>query len=158
VSIGTTVLRKKEGSFDFVYPRFALRLGGAAGDGLQLSGLLFQRFLNRLGYYVFGFPGTQSTIRGGHVWQHVEFSSESLHSFDRPIDLLVAFTTETLEIHLRDIKQNGFLLVDSDRVSTQDYATEIKTRGIYLFEIPLRTMARNIDRKIQLLQGRLFNC
>ncbi|MFW9853939.1 MAG: 2-oxoacid:acceptor oxidoreductase subunit alpha [Candidatus Thorarchaeota archaeon] len=151
MSVGTAVLLKKEGSLDFAYPRFALRLGGAAGDGLQLAGLLFQRFLNRLGYYVFGFPGTQSTIRGGHVWQHVEFSSEALHSFDRPIDLLVALTTETLEIHLRDLKQNGLLVVDSDRVNTQDYAAEIKTRGIALFEIPLKSLARSIDRKTPVL-------
>lgn len=151
MSSGTAVLLEKERSFDFIYPRFALRLGGAAGDGLQLAGLLFQRFFNRLGYYVFGFPGTQSTIRGGHVWQHVEFSSDPLHSFDRPINLLVAFNTETLEIHLRDIKQNGLLLVDSDRVNIQDFAAEIKTRGIYLFEIPLKTMARNIDRRIPVL-------
>jgi pyruvate/2-oxoacid:ferredoxin oxidoreductase alpha subunit len=54
--------------------RFAIRFGGAAGDGLQSTGRLLQKYFNRLSYYVQGFPGTQSTIRGGHVWQHVEFS------------------------------------------------------------------------------------
>ena len=57
-----------------------MRWGGFAGDGLQSTGILLQKYFNSLGYYVQGFPGTQSTIRGGHVWQHVEISSSMMHS------------------------------------------------------------------------------
>ena len=68
--------------------RFSMRWGGFAGDGLQSTGILLQKYFNSLGYYVQGFPGTQSTIRGGHVWQHVEISSSMMHSHDRKLNLL----------------------------------------------------------------------
>ena len=85
--------------------RFAIRFGGAAGDGLQSTGRLLQKYFNRLSYYVQGFPGTQSTIRGGHVWQHVEFSSSQIYSHTRELDLLVSFQNLAIDVHLRDVKK-----------------------------------------------------
>lgn len=129
------------------FHRFAIRWGGAAGDGLQSAGNLFQKFLNRLGYYVCGFPGTQSTIRGGHIWQHVEFSSKPLLSFNRPLDLLVAISRETLDVHLRDLKNNRWLLYNSDKIKLNEFQTEITERNIMTFELPMLSLAKEIDRK-----------
>ena len=89
--------------------RLALRWGGVAGDGLQSTTLLFGKYLSRLNYFINIFPGTQSTIRGGHVWTHLEFSSRKFYSFDRHVEILVAFNEQTLDVHLKDLKQNGLL-------------------------------------------------
>ncbi|MHA2112526.1 MAG: 2-oxoacid:acceptor oxidoreductase family protein [Candidatus Hodarchaeales archaeon] len=97
----------KDSSNNNGYDRFSLRWGGAAGDGLRFIGILLQKYFNRLGYYVQGFPGTQSTIRGGHVWQHIEFSTQKFGSFDSQLDLLIAFNSVTLDVHLHNLKKHG---------------------------------------------------
>ena len=53
--------------------RIGIRWGGIAGDGLQATGVLFSKFLNKLGYFSYGFHGTQSTISGGHILYHLEY-------------------------------------------------------------------------------------
>lgn len=134
-----------------IISRFSMRWGGAAGDGLQSTGNLLQRYLNRLGYYVQGFPGTQSTIRGGHVWQHVEFSSDQILSFDRPLDLLVAFNTQSLEVHLRDVKDTGILLYDSEKVDLASYQKDLESRGIRQVAVPLTSISREVDLQTPIL-------
>jgi 2-oxoglutarate ferredoxin oxidoreductase subunit alpha len=129
--------------------RLSIRWGGSAGDGLQSTGIVFQKYLNRLGYYVEGFPGTQSTIRGGHVWQHVELSSEAIHSFDRTLDILVALNPETVDVHLRDVKTSGFLFYNSDSISWEKH--NHGGQNINVFAIPLRTLSREIDLKSSVL-------
>ncbi|MHA2251153.1 MAG: 2-oxoacid:acceptor oxidoreductase subunit alpha [Candidatus Kariarchaeaceae archaeon] len=131
--------------------RFAMRWGGVAGDGLQSTGLLIQKYFNRLGYYVHGFPGTQSTIRGGHVWQHIELSSKQIPSYDQVLDLLVGLNNQTLEIHLKDIKNDGFIIYNSDKVKIEDFSIEISTKKLNLLPVPLTTLARQIDRKTGVL-------
>jgi 2-oxoglutarate ferredoxin oxidoreductase subunit alpha len=133
------------------YERFSLRWGGAAGDGLQYIGIILQKYLSQIGYYVQGFPGTQSTIRGGHVWQHVEFAARRFGSFDRPLDLLIAFNSITLDVHLQDLKKDGFLIYNSDMKTNKDYKAKIKERKIQIIEIPMRTLVKEIDRTLPVL-------
>ncbi len=133
------------------FSRFAIRWGGAAGDGLQSTGLLFQKFLNKIGYFVFGFAGTQSTIRGGHVWQHVEFSCNPIENFDRPLDLLIAMDTQSLEAHINDLKDQRILLYNSDKTSIDKYETILIQKRIHAFGIPLQTLIKEIDPKNPIL-------
>ncbi|MHA1977338.1 MAG: 2-oxoacid:acceptor oxidoreductase subunit alpha [Candidatus Hodarchaeales archaeon] len=149
--ISDTEYPLKDSSREGEYNRFSLRWGGAAGDGLQYIGLLLQKYLNRIGYFVQGFPGTQSTIRGGHVWQHVEFATKQIRSFDRPLDLLIAFNSVTLDVHLQDLKKNGFLIFNSDMKHSGNHEKVIATREIQVIEIPLKTLAKEIDRSTPVL-------
>lgn len=58
-----------ESVFDYkTIDRLGIRWGGVAGDGLQSVGLSLAKYLIKVGYFSFGFPGTQSTIRGGHIY------------------------------------------------------------------------------------------
>ena len=127
--------------------RYAIRIGGVAGDGLQSTGSLLQKYFNRLGYYVVGHPGTQSTIRGGHVWQHVEISSQEIFSFDRPLNFLIALSEETLEVHLRDMKENSYVLINADKVKIEKFHQELIQRKIKVLSFPLSKLSREIDVK-----------
>jgi 2-oxoglutarate ferredoxin oxidoreductase subunit alpha len=133
------------------YGRLSLRWGGSAGDGLQSTGILFQKYLNRLGFFSEGFPGTQSTIRGGHVWQHVELSTEQIYNFDRKLNVLVALNPDTLDIHFRDVKSPGFLFYNSDTITIENFQQKEIRNDIQLFAIPLRTLSRKIDLKASVL-------
>ncbi|MCY3410684.1 MAG: 2-oxoacid:acceptor oxidoreductase subunit alpha [Candidatus Heimdallarchaeota archaeon] len=131
--------------------RFSMRWGGQAGDGLQSTGNLIQKYLNRLGYHLYGFPGTQSTIRGGHVWQHIEFSSSPLSYFTRRIDLLIAMQPIALKVHLRDIKDGGLLVINSDKVQLDEWKNHIEARRIQVIEVPMAKLAREIEMRVQVL-------
>ncbi len=146
-----SVTAVNEINFPQILQRFGLRIAGAAGDGLQSTGLLIQKYLNRLGYYVIGHPGTQSTIRGGHVWQHVELSSEEIMSFQRKLNLVIALNTQSVEIHISDIIDNGYLLINSDKVKLDNFTDEIVRRNINVISIPLTTFAREIEIKTGVL-------
>jgi len=133
-----------------LFNRFSMRWGGFAGDGLQSTGLLLQKYFNKLGYYVHGSPGTQSTIRGGHVWQHVEINTTPFSSFDRPLDLLVALNSETIDVHGRDMRPTGVILYNADNVSSSDLSTYIE-KGIMAIGLELTQMARKVDLQTSVL-------
>jgi len=127
-----------------------MRWGGIAGDGLQSTGLLLQKYFNKLGFFVQGTPGTQSTIRGGHVWQHVEISSKPMKSYDRPLNLLIALNDQALEVHGRDLREDGMILFNQDNVS--DNALEpYRERGLSVLGIHLTALAREVDLQTPIL-------
>ena len=136
---------------ELTFTRFEFCWGGQAGDGLQSAGLTLSKYFNRLGYYVHGVPGTQSTIRGGHIFELMAISTSPIHSHNRELDLVVAFTTQTLEVHLRDLKQNGFLIYNSDAVEISKYADILKTNKIRCIDIPLTSLQKKIGPKITVL-------
>ncbi|NDB28179.1 2-oxoacid:acceptor oxidoreductase subunit alpha [archaeon] len=128
--------------------RFSMRWGGFAGDGLQSTGILLQKYFNSLGYYVQGFPGTQSTIRGGHVWQHVEISSSMMHSHDRKLNLIVALNEQTLEVHCRDLKDDGIILYNSTKIK-EDKLEEYN--NFRIIPLAMSEIARSVDLQTSVL-------
>ncbi|MHA2503292.1 MAG: 2-oxoacid:acceptor oxidoreductase subunit alpha, partial [Candidatus Kariarchaeaceae archaeon] len=126
-----------------------MRWGGAAGDGLQSTGLLLQKYFNRLGYHVQGFPGTQSTIRGGHVWQHVEIAEDRIESFDRPLDILVCLNKQTLQIHGRDMKEAGVVIYNGESITDEERNHFPDSCTLIL--APLTKMAREVNLQTPVL-------
>ncbi|MHA1990295.1 MAG: 2-oxoacid:acceptor oxidoreductase subunit alpha [Candidatus Hodarchaeales archaeon] len=133
------------------YDRFAICWGGEAGDGLQSAGLMLSKFFNRLGYYVHSVPGTQSTIRGGHLWQQIEISSKELKSHNRKLNMLIAFTAQTLHVHLRDLEKDGILIYNSDKAVIEQYNEELEEKSISIIPLRLTTLGKEIDSKTPVL-------
>lgn len=133
--------------------RIGIRWGGIAGDGLQATGVLFSKYLNKLGYFSIGFPGTQSTIRGGHIWYHTEFSSTKFEYFDRTCDILIAFNNQSLDVHLRDLKKKGILIINSDTDTIEEYSDAIKSKEIAVLNIPFNSLVKEIDPKLMILKN-----
>ncbi len=133
--------------------RIGIRWGGIAGDGLQATGILLSKFLNKIGFFSFGFPGTQSTIRGGHIWFHTEFSNTEFSFFDRTCDVLIAFNSQSLVVHLRDLKKKGILIINSDTDTIDDYKESIDSKEIIVLTIPLNTLVKEIDPKLMILKN-----
>src|SRR3990172_2714915 len=131
--------------------RYALCWGGQAGDGLQSAGTILAKFLNSVGYYVHGVPGTQSTIRGGHIWEQIEFSTDKIYCHDRQLNMLVAFSDQTLTVHLRDLIPGGILIFNSDKVSIGLFQTDLQKKNISIIDVPLIALAKEADPKTQVL-------
>ncbi|MDH5647610.1 MAG: 2-oxoacid:acceptor oxidoreductase subunit alpha, partial [Candidatus Heimdallarchaeota archaeon] len=117
----------------------------------QSTGLLMQKYFNSLGYSVFGIPGTQSTIRGGHVWQHLQVAITRIDHFDEELDVLFALNKQTLDVHFNNVKNNGIIITNSDIVNTDEFNIKIVEKEIHLVSLPLTTNARNIESRSLIL-------
>ena len=115
-----------------------IRIGGAAGDGVESSGAGLCQALARGGLYVFGLPDYYSRIRGGHNFFSIRVSDQSLYSHAEPVHLLLALTEETIPRHRDKIVEGGAIVYDSGQV--QDLPPHGK--GIQFLPIPLSEMAK----------------
>jgi 2-oxoglutarate ferredoxin oxidoreductase subunit alpha len=115
-----------------------IRIGGAAGDGVESSGAGLCQALARGGLHVFGLPDYYSRIRGGHNFFSVRISDQSLYSHEEPVHLLLALTEETIPRHRDKIVEGGAIVYDSGQV--QDLP--LHGKGIQFLPIPLSEMAK----------------
>ena len=90
-----------------------IRIGGAAGDGVESSGTGFCKALTRAGLYVFGLPDAYSRIRVGHNYYSVRISDHPLYTHDEPVHLLLALTAETLPRHREVLVPGAVVAYDS---------------------------------------------
>jgi 2-oxoglutarate/2-oxoacid ferredoxin oxidoreductase subunit alpha len=90
--------------------KFTILFGGKAGQGPNiLSILLGQALINR-GYYVFISRDYQSLIRGGHNFNILTFSEEPVYSNDSKMDLIIALDENTINLHKKELKENGHII------------------------------------------------
>jgi 2-oxoglutarate ferredoxin oxidoreductase subunit alpha len=126
--------------------KMTLRIGGAAGDGVESSGVGLCQALARGGLHVFGLPDYYSRIRGGHNFFSIRVSDQPLYSHEEPVHLLLALTEETIPRHGDKIVEGGAIVYDSSRISLEqlsgnaDYKSAL-SRGVQLLPIPLSEMA-----------------
>ena len=90
-----------------------IRIGGAAGDGVESSGAGFCKALARAGLYVFGLPDYYSRIRGGHNYYSIRVSDRPLSSHAEPVHLLLALTEETIPRHRDKVVPGGAIVYDA---------------------------------------------
>ena len=96
-----------------------IRIGGAAGDGVESSGAGLCQALARGGLHVFGLPDHYSRIRGGHNFYSIRVSDQPLYSHEEPVHLLLALTEETIRRHWDKIVKGGAIIYDSNQVSPE---------------------------------------
>ena len=114
-----------------------VRIAGANGDGIESSGDLLMRVLNRSGLYVFGYRGYQSVIRGGHVWYQVRIGDKKLFSHGRGVDILVAMNQDAITHDSPHLNANAIVLYDPSKVN----ADSLEGKGYRLVKIPMLEIA-----------------
>ena len=90
-----------------------IRIGGAAGDGVESSGSGFCQAITRGGLYVFGLPDYYSRIRGGHNFYSIRISDQPLYTHTEPVHLLLALTEETVPRHRDKMVKGGAIVYDT---------------------------------------------
>lgn len=88
-------------------------IGGEAGQGLATIGEFLSRALTRAGYAVCVTQDYMSRIRGGHNTFAVRIDPVAVAAPDEAIDLLVALSADTLDIHRRALSPNALVLADA---------------------------------------------
>ena len=116
-----------------------VRIGGAAGDGVESSGAGFCKAIARGGLHVFGLPDYYSRIRGGHNFYSIRVSEQPILSHEEPVHLLLALTEETIPRHRDKIAPGGVVAYDSNlKVSEEDLVGD----EITYLGLPMSDMAK----------------
>ena len=87
-------------------------IGGSAGQGMDTVSQLFEKILQRSGYYVFSNKDYMSRIRGGHNFIQVRFSDKPVQGHRLQADVVLAFNQETIEVHAHKLQGKGHILAD----------------------------------------------
>ena len=102
-----------------------IRLGAAAGDGIQSAGEILAKLLSRSGTYISTFNGNQSAIRGGHVWFHVHAGTHPVYSMGYGVDYLLPFTQLAYDEHYSSVNKGGIIIYDPSAVTARDLGADI---------------------------------
>jgi len=118
---------------------YTLRIGGEAGQGLQTIGGALAKIFSRTGYHVFTHQDYMSRIRGGHNFYQVRFSDQKVSASREGIDILLALDLNTIEIHKESVRNEGFILYDSE------FAKK-KFEESKFIDIPFRRIALDVGK------------
>jgi 2-oxoglutarate ferredoxin oxidoreductase subunit alpha len=126
-----------------------LRIGGAAGEGVQSTGEAFGRICARHGLQVFAYNAFQSVIRGGHTYFHIRASEKKpLCEGDR-IDVLIALDQQTADVHARLMNPGGGIIHDPTKVTIDEKHLQSGGRA---FAIPMIEYALRFE-KLPIMQN-----
>jgi 2-oxoglutarate/2-oxoacid ferredoxin oxidoreductase subunit alpha len=120
----------------------ALRVGGAAGDGVSSTAESFAKISARSGLHTWTYSSYQSVIRGGHVWTQVRGGMEPLLSHGDDPDVVLCLNQQTMDVHQADVLEGGAIIYDIDVVKPD--STKIR-KNVRLIGIPLRKRAQTLS-------------
>lgn len=98
---------------------YNILIGGAAGQGIDTTVANLEKLLKKAGYYVFTVRDFMSRVRGGHNFCLMRFDEKPVTSHSSRLDGIIAFNDETVELHSKDLKKDGFILCDS-KIKAED--------------------------------------
>lgn len=86
------------------------RIGGSAGQGMQVISHALGRMLARHGYYVFATQDVMSRIRGGHNFAGVRVCDRPVYAQRERCDVLVALDERTIREHREELVEHGVVV------------------------------------------------
>jgi len=115
-----------------------VRLAGESGDGVILAGEVLTYAISRMGLKIFTFRSYPASVRGGPCLYQLRASDWHAYSQGDLLDLLVAFDTDAVATHAKDLKPQGEVIYDSEQ-TPQNYSSLPKRA----FGAPFTSIARN---------------
>ncbi|MEQ1631657.1 MAG: 2-oxoacid:acceptor oxidoreductase subunit alpha [Planctomycetota bacterium] len=152
---GSTSSAVRKGIVDL--DQVVIRFAGDSGDGMQLTGDQFTRTTALMGNDIATFPDFPAEIRapagtlpGVSAFQ-LRFSSFDIHTPGDAPDVLVAMNPAALKVHLKELKKDGILILNSASFSAldlkkakydQDPRTDGTLSGWRVIEVDLEARTR----------------
>lgn len=120
---------------------FNWKIGGEAGEGIMVTGLIFAKACAKLGLEVFNYAEYPSRIRGGHNCYQVKVQETKPVTAEKELQILVALNKETITLHIEEMAKDGIIIYDSN---IKDLS--INFEGLY--PVPLEELANKAGGKI----------
>jgi len=105
----------------------SFKVGGEAGQGVQSVGQVLAN--------VFADQDYESRVRGGHSFFRVRASDKEVGAVSEVVDILVALTRQTIDLHQGEVGVEGAVVFDSGRMP------DISSNG-NLLGVPLESLAQ----------------
>ncbi|MFH1612056.1 MAG: 2-oxoacid:acceptor oxidoreductase subunit alpha [bacterium] len=116
---------------------FTWKIGGDAGQGQQVAGLILAKVCAAAGFHSFVYSDYPSLLRGGLVTNQVSISKESVEAAYRQIDLYFALSQEALDNIIVDNKNylsvGASIFYDENKVSKP--SKKIRSVNFYPLDI-----------------------
>ncbi|NLI54259.1 MAG: 2-oxoacid:acceptor oxidoreductase subunit alpha [Clostridiales bacterium] len=109
---------------------YNLLIGGAAGQGIETTAAILEKFLKRSGYHVLTIRDFMSRVRGGHNFSLIRFGTEPIRSHSDRLDGIIALDDETVHEHRDQLNETGFILGDSKLSATDDRLIKVDMAGM----------------------------
>lgn len=131
--------------------------GGKQGSGIDVALGLFSRVMIKFGYNVYGYREYFSNIKGMHSFFTVRVSDKKISSIPSKVDMAIFFDNESVlgeknergevvqEGHVRDIKEGGYIIVDSKLDKTKIDRKDINVLDID-FDSIISTVAKKFNK------------
>jgi len=100
---------------------FSILIGGEAGQGSRMAGLIIAKIFNFIGYKIYIYEDYQSLIRGGHNFSQIRAAEKEFQSRKEKIDFLLALDEKTINLHKKDLEKNGLIIFNANKVKSKDY-------------------------------------
>jgi 2-oxoglutarate ferredoxin oxidoreductase subunit alpha len=113
-----------------------IKIGGAAGQGLDTMGSVLSKSLLKSGFYVFSTQYYLSRIRGGHNTFQIRISDSELAAMGEDVDILIALDRASIDRHLGEMS-DGVVIVDRDVV-------ELDKEHDSIFHVPMLKIAKDV--------------
>ncbi len=94
-----------------------IKIGGAAGQGMQTVGFLLGKIFVRGGYHAFAVQDNMSRIRGGHNFFQVRVKNEPVMAMTSGVHFLVALDKESIEAHMSELVSDGLVIYDGESLN-----------------------------------------
>jgi 2-oxoglutarate ferredoxin oxidoreductase subunit alpha len=99
---------------------YSVLIGGEAGQGVRMSGILFSRIMNKVGRHVFEMDDYQSLIRGGHNASIIASSMQRVFSHYDQVHVFACLDDRAYEIQKDKVGNDGTLIYNSEAVEDAD--------------------------------------
>ena len=122
-----------------IFLDYTLRVGGEAGQGLATVGGALAQVFSKIGFNVFTHQDYMSRIRGGHNFYQIRFSDREISASREMVDILLALDLNTIEIHRKSVRNEGFILYDSEIAKKKFEEPEF-------IDVPFRKIALDVGK------------
>lgn len=92
--------------------RISWKVGGQQGEGIERTGEIFSKTLNRQGYFLYGYRQFSSRIKGGHTNNKIHISIEPIRVLPSTTDLLIAFDQESIDLNAHELHEDSIIIAD----------------------------------------------
>ncbi|MDD1715852.1 MAG: 2-oxoacid:acceptor oxidoreductase subunit alpha [Methanolinea sp.] len=101
-------------------------IGGKAGDGINIAGMVVAHLFNRLGYRVYMYFDYPSLIKGGHNFAIIRAAEGKIGTHRGKVDFILALNQDSVEFHKDLITADTVVVYDSGRVQTDGIGVPIQ--------------------------------
>lgn len=121
---------------------FAVKIAGAAGQGIKTTGLLFAKSAKLMGFHVFGYTEYPSLIRGGHNIFQVNLSNDDVNAPSLEINAIVALNKESITLHTSELQQNSVIVFDNAICKCSEEEMKDLSSKFLMIDIPYRQITK----------------